>query len=290
MLDFKIGVMVDSFRTGIREGILKAKKVGAEGIQIYAVAGEMEPDNLSKSRRKETLKFIKDNGLEVSALCGDLGGHGFEIAEDNIWKIEKSKKIMELALDLECNIVTTHIGVIPSDESNPRKEIMRSACRKLGNFAESSGAYFAIETGPEKADVLKEFLCGLGTKGVGVNFDPANFVMVTDEEPVIAVKLLKDYIVHTHAKDGKMLKKTDPEILYNFFAEGGIGDLRLEDYFIETPLGDGNVNFFEYLKVLSESGFKGYLTVERETGENPEKDIAAAVNFLKAVTNVDDRQ
>ena len=69
---------------------------------------------------------------------------------------------------------------------------------------------FAIETGPEKAIVLKEFLDSLGCKGMGVNLDPANFVMVTDQDPVEAVYILKDYIVHTHAKDGVMLKKTKP--------------------------------------------------------------------------------
>ena len=74
-----------------------------------------------------------------------------------------------------------------------------------------------------------------------VNFDPANFVMVTDQDPVEGVEILKDYIVHTHAKDGVMLQKTDPQVIYDFFAEGGIEDMRMSDYFLETPLGDGKV-------------------------------------------------
>ena len=41
----KIGVIVDSFGIGVREGLLKAKEVGAEGVQIYAVSGEMDPAN-----------------------------------------------------------------------------------------------------------------------------------------------------------------------------------------------------------------------------------------------------
>ncbi len=52
---------------------MKAKELGVEGIQIYAVSGEMKPDNLSKKARKELLDFIKSEGLEVSALCGDFG-------------------------------------------------------------------------------------------------------------------------------------------------------------------------------------------------------------------------
>lgn len=281
MYNNKIGVMVDSFRLGLKEGIKKAKEIGADGIQIYAVNGEMDPDNLSRADRKELLSYIKANGLVVSALCGDLGGHGFALEKDNPWKIEKSKKIMDLAKDLEANVVTTHIGVVPADKSNPRFGILQKACEELGNYGDKVGAYFAIETGPEKAVTLKAFLDSLDSRGVRVNFDPANLVMVTGDDPVQGVYTLKDYIVHTHAKDGVMLKRTDPEVIYNFFAEGGIGDLRMEDYFLEKPLGQGSVDFKAYIKALNDIGYNGFLTIEREVGENPEKDVREAVDFLK---------
>lgn len=283
MVKNRIGVMVDSFRLNLKDGIKKAKEVGADGIQIYAVNGPMDPDNLNKAQRRELLDYIKSNGLVVSALCGDLGGHGFAIKEANAFKIEKSKKIMELAKDLETDVVTTHIGVVPSDENHPRYKVLQEACRQLGSFGDSLGAYFAIETGPERALTLKKFLDSLGNKGVRVNYDPANLVMVTDDDPVEGVYILRDYIVHTHAKDGVMISKTNPEVIYNYFAEGGIEDIRLEDYFLEKPLGQGSVDFNAYIKALKDIGYAGFLTIEREVGSNPEKDIREAVNFLKNV-------
>ncbi len=281
MSRFSIGVMVDSFRLSLEEGIAKAKEVGASGIQIYATSGEMAPENLSPARRKEILDLIKSHGLVVSALCGDLGGHGFAIAEDNPERIEKSKRILELARDLETRVVTTHIGVVPEDPHHPRYKILQDACEQLGEYGDELGAYFAIETGPETAATLKTFLDSLKSNGVRVNYDPANLVMVTGDDPVQGVYTLKDYIVHTHAKDGVMKQKTDPERIYNFFAEGGIEDLRLEDYFLETPLGEGHVDFPKWIKALEDIGYQGFLTIEREVGENPEKDIAEAVTFLK---------
>jgi sugar phosphate isomerase/epimerase len=285
MKRFQIGVMADSFRLPLRQGIAKAREAGAEGVQIYTVSGEAAPENLCRDKRRELLKFIKDQGLVVSALCGDLGGHGFEIEADNPRRIERSKAIIELALELECAVVTTHIGVVPSDPAHPRRLVMADACRELGKYAKAAGASFAVETGPEPAEVLRSFIDSLDCGGgIGVNLDPANLVMVIGESPVDAVRVLAPYIVHTHAKDGKMIKKTDPKVLYDFFAEGGIGDLRLDDHIIETPLGEGEVDFPSYLDALEATGFGGFLTVEREVGADPEKDIRSAVAFLSGLT------
>ncbi|MEQ2129726.1 sugar phosphate isomerase/epimerase family protein [Caldanaerobacter subterraneus KAk] len=277
----KIGVIIDSFRLPLKEAIKKAKEVGAEGIQIYAVSGEMAPENLTPSKRKELLNYIKDNGLVVSALVGDFGGYGFAIKEDNPRRIEATKRIMDLAKDLETNVVTTHIGVIPADPHHDRYKVLQEACQELGEYGDEIGVYIAIETGPEKTETLKKFLDSLKSRSVAVNYDPANLVMVTGDDPVKGVYTLKDYIVHTHAKDGIMKKQTDPEIIYNFFAEGGIGDLRLEDYFEEVPLGKGQVDFKAYIMALKDIGYDGFLTIEREVGDNPEKDIKEAVEFLK---------
>ena len=140
---------------------------------------------------------------------------------------------------------------------------------------------FAVETGPEKATTLRAFLDSLGCKGMGVNLDPANLVMVAGDDPVAAVHTLAPYIVHTHAKDGVMVAYHDPEIIYDFFAEGGIGDLRLDDCFREVPLDQGSVPWDKYLAALRDIQYDGYLTIERETGDDPAADIQLAVNFLR---------
>lgn len=282
MKPFSIGVIADSFRLPIRESIEKAREVGADGVQIYAVSGEVCPETLSASARRELLDIIESNGLKVTALCGDLGGHGFAKKEENPDKIERSKRIIDLARDLGTTIVTTHIGVVPHDNTCDRYKVMQEACNQLAEYAHANGAFFAVETGPEPAERLKAFLDSLSSKGVAVNLDPANLVMVTDDDPAAAVYTLKDYIVHTHAKDGIMLKKTDPQVIYDFFAEGGIGDLRLEEYFREVPLGEGKVDFDRYLTALDDIGYRGYLTIEREVGPTPEADIRLAVDFLKS--------
>ncbi|MBP1993942.1 sugar phosphate isomerase/epimerase family protein [Paenibacillus eucommiae] len=284
----KIGVMVESFGLGVREGLKKAKDVGADGVQIYATSGEMDPANLSPQARKELKNYIASLGLEISALCGDLGGHGFQDITANPAKVDKSKRILDLAMDLGTNIVTTHIGIVPDDRQSGIYSAMQSACEELSQYAHSMNAFFAIETGPETAATLKTFLDSLTTNGVSVNFDPANMVMVTGDDPVQGVRLLHNYIVHTHVKDGIRLREMDPKDVYGFL---GHAPMSHEDIaaqassgpsFRELPLGEGKVDFKAYFAALQDIGYNGYLTIEREVSDQPEQDIRRAVEFIQS--------
>ena len=273
---FPIGVIIDSFRTDIPTAVKKAAEVGAQGIQVYATRGEMAPENMNAQRIADFKALVADNGLVISALCGDLGG-GFGNKEENPGKVERSKRILDLAKELGTNVVTTHIGVVPTDSSIDSYKVMQEACFELSRYADEIGAHFAIETGPETSAVLKCFLDSLGSTGVGVNLDPANLVMVTGDDPAGAVYNLQKYIVHTHAKDGKQLYYKDPEIIYGLVKDS----LVTGPSFLEVPLGEGQVPWEKYLNALEDIGYKGFLTIEREVGDDPAKDIRSAVEFLE---------
>ena len=279
MFEFPIGVILESFRTDRSSAIRMAAQLGAKGIQMYATAGENSPENLNAQARRELLKEVKDSGLVFSALCGDLG-RGFGNKELNPELIEKSKRIVDLAKDLETDIVTTHIGVVPADPNHERYQIMQEACFELASYADTVGAHFAIETGPEKAETLKLFLDSLHSTGVAVNLDPANLKMVTNDDPVQAVYTLQKYIVHTHAKDGNHLLAGNPEYIYGVVHPVPV-EFQGVRYFEEVALGTGSVDFPNYLKALEEIGYRGFLTIEREVGEDPAADIATAYRFLK---------
>ena len=276
MYPFSIGVILDSFRTDLTTALDKAAAVGATGLQVYATSGAFSPESLSPQKRREFLDMCKSRGLTISALCGDLG-QGFANPEKNPELIERSKRILDLAKDLETDVVTTHIGVVPADTDCDTFRIMQDACGQLAAYADSLRAHFAIETGPELSAVLKTFLDTLHSTGVAVNLDPANLVMVAGDDPVKAVHNLKEFIVHTPATDGRMLRRVNPETIYN-----GTLDFA-EAPFIELPLGQGDVDFPAYLSALNDIGYTGYLTIEREVGDDPEGDIRLAVNFLQSL-------
>lgn len=275
----KIGAMYESFRKPMDEVIKEALKLGIDGLQIYADTQTLNV-NKSESELKELKKKLDDAGLKVSALCGDFGCAMY-YNEDRAL-IDKERKIMDMALKLGTNVVTTHIGVVPEDKNCPQYESMHRVCRELASYADELGGHFAVETGPEKAVLLKSFLDDLGSRGVGVNLDPANLVMCAGDNPAEAVITLKDYIVHTHAKDGVQNFFVDTKRLYapRFYglepAPGGS--------YAEMPLGQGNVPWDAYIAALKSIGYDGFLTIERECGDTPVNDIALAVEFLRKYT------
>ena len=280
-MQFPIGAMLESFRLPTKEAIHTAALLGASGIQMYATNGEHAPENMTAEARRELYRRVTGEGLVFSALCGDLG-HGFGDAELNPSLIEKSKRILDLSKDLGTNIVTTHIGVVPEDPNHPRYKIMQDACGQLAEYADSIDAHFAVETGPETAKTLCGFLDSLHSTGVAVNLDPANLRMVTGDDPVAAVHTLKKYIVHTHAKDGVHLLDGNPEYIYQV-VHPIPQEFRGVKYFEEVPLGCGQVDFPSYLAALQEIGYTGFLTIERECGDDPCKDIRTAVEFLQKI-------
>ncbi len=264
----KVGVIIDSLKLGVKKGIEKAAELGADGFQIYCTEGEMAPENMGKDDRKRFKELVRSKGLVISALCGDLG-KGFLDPQTNPVVIARSKSFVDLAVDLGTPIVTTHIGFLPHDEKAREWEIALEAVTDLARYAESRGCFFASETGPESPVMLKRFLDRVPSKGIKVNYDPANFIMLGPYDHIGGVSVLRDYIVHTHAKDGVCLLKNET---------GGTNK------FLEVPLGEGGVAFRHYLKALDDIGYNGFLTIEREVGADPVSDVKKAIAFLRSMS------
>lgn len=279
----KIGLMLSNIKGSTKSTLDFCSSTGLDGVQIGISYGKYNVERVTDKRYSHLEKSLIDHDLEISAYCGELGGHGFMIEKNNHKQIEKCKKMIDFAVEKGVKIISTHIGVIPEDKNCDIYKAMHNAMKEVGIYAKERGRILAIETGPEKATTLKDFIDGLDG-GIGVNLDPANFVMCARQDPVEAVYILRDYIVHTHAKDGKNLEPVDTRFVYGFVNESDKIGLKAPKgkVYEETPLGYGDVDWDKYLKALKDIGYNGYLTIEREYGsKKTKKDIIDATNFLK---------
>jgi L-ribulose-5-phosphate 3-epimerase len=49
----------------------------------------------------------------------------------------------------------------------------------------------------------------------------------------------------------------------------------------KVPLGHGDIDWMQLLSVLEEIEYRGWLTIEQESGENRLADVAGVVDFLR---------
>ncbi|MDO9541014.1 MAG: sugar phosphate isomerase/epimerase family protein, partial [Kiritimatiellia bacterium] len=238
----------------------KAQEIGLAGIQLSSLPPEINVEDISAKKASEIIRIFKDYNLVISAVCGDIGGFAVDDEPEARKRIERTKKIMDNTRLLGVTIVQTHIGLVPENFNTDRKAvIMRKCLEEIGKYGEKTGVLLATETGPEPSSTMKRFLDTIRIPAIKVNYDPANLVM-NGFDCIGGVAELQDYIVHTHAKDGR--KEKD--------AQGRK----------EQPLGRGEVNFPRYIAAMDAIGYKGFYVIEREVGEDPARDIAEAKRFL----------
>ena len=255
MANRKIGVTSTSFNMPFDDMLPLAKEMGITGVQIWGVGGEHDAMTLSKDDRRRLLEKMQSNGMEITALCAEVGGFCHpESVETNI---ERAKAVVDMAV----YVISGHVGVIAPDPNDPGRVCMTKAMVEFGKYCEDRGKVYASETGPETIELMREFIDNLPNKGIKLNYDPANLVM-SGFNPVKGVQVGNELIVHTHVKDGVR------------YADGSCE---------EVPVGKGQVPFSEYFMALDAIGYRGYFTIEREVGDNRVADIQGAIEVIRSL-------
>ncbi len=258
MSRLKIGVRLESFGLPLRGALQEAERLGVGGVQVDAV-GVLSPKTLSQTGRRQFLHLLRTHNLELTALGCPLR-HGLDTAENQEGRIDHIRKVMSLSFDLGPRIAIIQAGRVPApDDVSARAAIMAEALTVLGQHGDRSGTVLALETGLESGAALRQYLDRFDTGGLGVNLDPAN-LLVHDFDPYESARALQGKVVHGHAKDARKS-----------------GASRSAQ---EVPLGAGDIDWMQWLGVLEEIEYRGWLVVERDSGGSPQE-MAAAVGFLR---------
>ena len=88
----KIGLIADFVGNTFENSIIKAKEIGATGVQKYMTTGIFNAWDLDAAKVKEVNDIMDSNGMIFSAICGDFG---LDLDDDTI--VEKSKRVLEKA-------------------------------------------------------------------------------------------------------------------------------------------------------------------------------------------------
>jgi L-ribulose-5-phosphate 3-epimerase len=254
----KIGVRLESLDLPLRRALAEVGRMGVSGVQVDAV-GDLAPGALTETGRREFRHLLRAHNLELTALGCPLR-RGLDSAENQQPRIEHVQNVLSLSFDLGPRRVIVQAGAVPDKPDDPRGRILSESLTALARHGDRVGAVLALETGLEDGAVLAAFLDRFDSGALGVNLDPAN-LLLHGFDPYASVQALNGRIVHTHAKDARQASASRAAQ--------------------EVPLGHGDIDWLKYLSVLEEVEYRGWLTIERETGDNRLADVAAGVSFLR---------
>lgn len=266
-------------------GVIIAYRKDTDLIAKFRQAQEMELNSCQLNIWDETLytdenaeyvkKALTETGFKISALWGGWAGPcewNFTYGPSTIGlvppayresRLNAMKKAADFAEKLGVTKIITHVGFIPEDPNHPDFNGVVGALRNLCRYAKAKGQYFLFETGQETPVTLLRAIQSIGTDNVGINFDTANLILYGKANTLDALDTVGKYVMETHIKDG-------------FYPTDGMSLGK------EAAAGQGKANLPEVVKKLTELGYSGTYTIEREiSGEQQIADIIMARDLLR---------
>lgn len=253
------GVFLHSYNLPMGCALEKAIQGGFKYIQLWNIGGEHAPKNLPTHRIEPLKDLLYAAGAQISALCGHLPLCDPARVSVNIAKLNS---VIDLAEQLDVSIVTTETGILPKGvDFDTAWRTLIDVLDVVCSYAALKGRIVAIEAGSKtlvnSPQLLLKMIEETNSSQLRINIDPANLYKA-GHDPVAAVYTLRDYIVHAHAKDAKLVN----------------GE------FMEPRLGDGDVPVRDFIKALHDIGFQGTIAIERESGTEREADIMHASRLI----------
>src|SRR5262249_1902982 len=175
-------------------------------------------------------------------------------------RIEHVQSALSMSYELGAHVVIVQAGRIPEKQDDPRAGFLTESLRALGMHGDRVGAVLALETGLESAETLRSFVARVDSGSLGVTYDRAN-LLINGFDPLASVGVLGERIVPAHAKDARAATASRSAQ--------------------EVPLGHGDIDWLSLLSAFEEAAYRGWLTVERESGPAPRRDVAAGRGGLR---------
>ncbi len=220
-------------------------------------------------------KAVKDHRFKITSVWAGWGGPcewnftygpstiGLVPAAYRDSRLQTLKKAADFAEKIGVDRIVTHVGFIPENPDDPDFAGTVGALRNLCKYLKAKNQYFLFETGQETPITMLRTIQAIGYENVGINFDTANLLLYGKANALDALDVFGKYVMETHIKDG-------------FYPTDGMSLGK------QAPVGEGRANIPAIVKKLSELGYKGALTIEREiSGEQQIKDIIMARDLLR---------
>ena len=269
----KLAFSSNAFRKySIEETIGIVAGIGYDGIEIMCDTPHCWPPDLTPQKIVSIKNNISKHKLGISNLnafmmcaIGDFH-HPSWIEEDEAYRqkrIDHTADCVRLANSMGVkNISTEPGGHIGSMNRSDALSLFRKGILSVAGEAERLGVKILVEPEPEllieNSEQFIEFISGIDSPAVGLNFDIGHFYCV-GEDPADLIRKFGNRISHFHLEDISSNMKH-----------------------FHLPPGEGNIDFASVFNAMSEIGYEGWVTIELYPFQEDAPEVAKrAFDFVK---------
>lgn len=229
----------DEIDTNLGKQIEVLKKLQMNHVEMRGVNGKGLVD-YSINEAREIKKQLDESGIQLSSVGSPIGK--IKITDDFAPHMELYKHTVEIAHEMETPYIRMFSFFMPEHESyDPYRGKVMDQLGQFVDYAKTSNIILLHENEKDIygdvadrcLELMKEFY-GDHFKAV---FDFANFVQCK-QDTLAAYEMLKPYIAYIHIKDA-------------LWSDGSV-----------VPAGHGDGNVEKILKLLKDSGYQGFLSLE----------------------------
>lgn len=261
----------------------KTKEYGFTGLEI---AGFPQTDEKPLELCAKVKKRAAGLGMEITnyAVGADfIYGSGGNLNAE----IERVKKEVDFAAAFGAKRMRHDVAYGFSPETPPPKgfddivDRLAEGCRAVTEYAEGKGVVTSVENHGyfcQESGRVEKLINKVGHKNFGVCLDIGNFVCA-DENPAYAAGALAPYIKHVHLKDFFIKDGMYPDPGEGWFKSRGGTHLR------GAILGHGNIPVDQIVKIIHNSGYRGYYSLEFEGMEDVFTGVSLGSKYMFKLLN-----
>ncbi|GAB4153702.1 MAG: hypothetical protein Tsb009_30150 [Planctomycetaceae bacterium] len=255
----RIAAVTKCFHQPLKKSLRTAQELGFAGVQLDAIQ-EIKPAEFTDSAKRQFLLHLRELGLAVASLNVPARKSLYHLDDlDN--RIDTLKQTMRFAFQLQSKTVTSRVGQIPEDTQSPEYQTLLSVLNDLARHANHVGAVLAITPSGDDFQSLEKLLSGVTEGPIGLHLDPTSLI-ASGQQPARFFEQFADYVLQIQIRDA--LRDMD----------GGVQ---------ETPVGRGEVIWDEFLVLIHSADYPGWLTVERQQGNDKQNDMVRAMKFVRNI-------
>ena len=260
-MSIKVGVQIFvKPDVDIYEQIKATRALGFDNAQLLVWNVKLYTDELAE----KIMRACRDFDFKITGLwCGWFRAGTFAYPEmyETIgfvpvaYRDQRTRDFLlgaEFARKIGVRDVITHMGFLPDDPNHEDRLGAMVAIKHICKMIAPFGQRFLFETGEELPTSLVQFIKSIGEENIGINLDPANMLINGRGNSYDTLCMFAPYVYGFHAKDGVYPKNGEPK-----------GH--------EVLVGTGEVNFPKLIDKLTEIGYDGYLSIEREIAEGDKR-------------------